>query len=110
MSEKTEKSSQMRYLRQMSLTLTLPLDVPARPMDAKGLIDVPPCCPTYMLAEIEVTRFGGGDGYALVGQCLRGGGGLISLITVLLTGGRVVGAVFHCLCLCVCLVFRRGEG
>ena len=31
------------------------------------LIDVPPSCPIYVLAEIEVTRFGDGDGYALVG-------------------------------------------
>ena len=31
------------------------------------LINVPPSCPTYVLAEIELRRFGGGDGYALVG-------------------------------------------
>ena len=39
MSEKTEKNQvRNEIFRQMSLTLTLPLDIPVHPMDAKRLI------------------------------------------------------------------------
>ena len=36
-SEKLENQVRNEIFRQMSLTLTLPLDVPVRPVDAKGL-------------------------------------------------------------------------
>ena len=37
MSEKLKNQARNEIFRQMSITLTLPLDVPVRPMDAKGL-------------------------------------------------------------------------
>ena len=38
-SEKLENQVRNEIFRQMSLTLTLTLDVPIRPVDAKGIID-----------------------------------------------------------------------
>ena len=42
-------------------------NVDKTPLEGDASINVPPSYPTYVLAEIELRRFGGGDGYALVG-------------------------------------------
>ena len=42
--EKLKNQVRKEIFRQMSLTLTLPLDVPVRPMDAKGLIPWDSAC------------------------------------------------------------------
>ena len=60
--------------------------------------------PASTVMKTEVTRYGGGDGYALVGQW-GGGGGVNSLTTVDLRKGRWNG---FSLSVCVCVWLFSG--